>query len=729
MAEPTDIPERLETAIRNRVFGATRVPPDEAQAGVQQILRLVQSRFAQKRNEVIAKLEAEDESFLDEAVEILLLLALRAWFHERYPDLADDHKTELHQKLKDLQGSNPGAFLASLRTAVNAAAAGDAVTARPVMRIARAIGGDLESAENGGTSVMPEDYQQIVNELHGRYAFDEAKLPERLHYARDPDTGDQVLSEGQINFLTGTLHALEKLAGAEIILDAQRLDAIAGIVGLLLLDGHHDPDDRGFFDHVKAAYVEMLEPASASRKEIAPGNDQFEPGFDQKYRVFVRVAEVLVNQQANAKVFFDAYASVSRGMVTMYDTRPPDSAGFVASVLARYNDETLAAGGAGGGGSGIALLDLPPLSDPEGATDEIVPENIRAVAAIYVIYQCDQMMLFSVVDRVVELFMAGLLPMGGDTLARKLDNWYWNRDDRVSPQGRMNHFTRVLGVPGGEVPGDVTPNSDFEMHLMRTVSSLAEFERERSVGRLFDESGRRVMSTTGEGCRKIIRDMAAADTLYGYAGAQFAAERMGRQLQEAMEILQLPRIREIYGVTTMYQVIERVAQTEFGATVNVVKHRTLAEEVRTILEIVADNHHVWSLSSDRPLFTTGPDVVPYQELLLLRALARSRDVDAGDIDLLSSRVQTGDLSKQDSDRLFRAAQYILAVSGVQSDTVKEYSQPVETPALPSIPGMGAFGGGGMSGMTGGGDVTSQLRDMLTRGETPTADQIKAMVGL
>ena len=352
--------------------------------------------------------------------------------------------------------------------------------------------------------------------------------------------------------------------------------------------------------------MELLEPASAERREIKFANDRFEPNFDQKFVVFRDVSKLLLGDRRAGKVFFDAFASVSRGMVDSYDTRPPGSAGFASAVLARYNEATLAAGGGGGGGSGIAFLDLPPLSDPDGGSDEIVPENIRAVAAIYVVYQCSQMLLFGVVDRIVELFVAGLLPMSGDTLARKLDDYYWNSDDRISPAGMSAQFTRALGAPGGDVGGDVTPNTEFNTLLMRVISSVAEFEREQSVGNLFDRAGRRVMSTSGEYVRKAVRDLAANCTLYGYAGAQFAAERMGRQLRQAMDILNLPRIREIYGVSTIWQVIERVAQSEYGTTVNVVKHRTLAEETRAILTIVADNHHVWSLSSARPLFTIDP---------------------------------------------------------------------------------------------------------------------------
>jgi len=308
-------------------------------------------------------------------------------------------------------------------------------------------------------------------------------------------------------------------------------------------------------------------------------------------------------------------------------------------------------------------------------------------------------MVFAVTDRIVELFMAGLLPMRGDGLARLLDDYYYSSEDRVSQAGRNARYTLTLGVAGGDPGPDVTANAEFETHAMRVVSSIAEHEREHSAAHMFDGTGRRVRATNGEYVRKAIRDLAANATLYGYAGTQFAAERMGKHLRQAMNILQLPRIRDIYGVNTMYQVIERVAQSEFGVSVNIVKHRTAAEEMRNIFEVIATNRSKWSLTTGEKLFTNHiGDEAP-----------SSLDFDT-------------------SQRLIRAAQYILAVNGIQGSQVTEYSQPVETPALPSLPGVGNFLGSGNANGTDG-DVSGRIKDMLSRGETPTGDQLRSMIGI
>ena len=545
-----------------------------------------------------------------------------------------------------------------------------------------------DSDTSNEADTMPDQpSQDIFDQFTSQFAFDTAKLPRNLHY--DTSGTTETLSSGQRSFLRGVEDALTKLGMGG------KPGFRHAVVGLLLADGTYDPDDRAFYDDVRKVVDELKSAASSSGEGIVVGNDAFEASFSLRSDVFAAAFDVLTPM---TPIFVDAFAKVGRSMVELYDTRPPGSAGFAAATTAKYNDVTLAGAGGDGGGSGIAFLDLPPLSG--GGTDDqqIEPDNIRAVSAIYVVYQCEQMMLFPVVDRIVELFMAGLLPMSGDNLARKLDDYYWDKDDRVSPNGRAAQYTRALNAGGGNVGRDVTANVEFNELLERVIFSTAEYYRQQSVSEMFETRGRRAKATTGEQVRKAVRDLAANCTLYGYAGTQFAAERMGTQLKRAMEILSLPRIKQVYGVNSMWQVIERVAQSEFGTTVNIVKHRTLAEEVRTILDIVARRSNIWSLSSGNKLFSEHDDDI-------------------------------ADLSFADSTRMFQAAQYYLAVNGVQDDHVARMSQPADTPATPTIPGFGSFGGQDMPAMGGGNDVSGQLRDMLAAGQTPSPDQIRSMIGM
>ena len=170
-----------------------------------------------------------------------------------------------------------------------------------------------------------------------------------------------------------------------------------------------------------------------------------------------------------------------------------------------------------------------------------------------------------------------------------------------------------------------------------------------------------------------------------------------------MKVLGLPAVRNALGVTTAWQVVERISQREFGITVNTVLHRTLAVETQAIMKIVADNHTIWSAATPRPLFSS-PGV-------------------EGDLDL-----DTG-------LRLMRACQHFRAVTGVGDSLVHEYSEPVETQPMPSLPDFGSMGSmGGIGGGDGGmgmpglnADGVAELRRMAQAGQTPSPEQIMQLL--
>ena len=95
----------------------------------------------------------------------------------------------------------------------------------------------------------------------------------------------------------------------------------------------------------------------------------------------------------------------------------------------------------------------------------------------YTAAQFEQMRLFDVVDRIVELFLNGLLPIGFDSAGRALDQYLRSRPDRLTSAERRTLYARVLGLPGGDVADGVSPNSDFDDLFLRFGVNVAEFDR------------------------------------------------------------------------------------------------------------------------------------------------------------------------------------------------------------------------------------------------------------
>lgn len=475
------------------------------------------------------------------------------------------------------------------------------------------------------------------------------------------------------------------------------------VAGLLLVDGVFNPSDQRFYQQLQRAVVELAGSADETGKVQIDGHglSMFAPDDDtQRIRIFGRTAEILFGLRGAKTLFLQSFARVARIMADRFaDHRGDQTVMEVMATSAYANDVSdIAMGGGGGGNGGVASVELPPLNDPQGVNDEIEPDNVRAVSTIYVTYQLE--FALKAGARVLDLFVAGLLPIpASDATARELDNLYWENDDLLDEASRRSVYSRVLGAPGGELAFDIQPNVEFNTGLMRVVSAVSEFEREQAALTHFDNAarGRRFQSTSGEFVRKAVRDFAANVSLRGWAGTAFTAERMARQVKKTMKVLSLPSVRNAFGVTTPWQVVERVSQREFGITVNTVLHRTLAVETQTIMGIIADNHGAWSNGSGLPLFPNGD-------------------------------FEGSDLTPDATRRLMVACQHFRAVTGVGDTLLDEYSSPVETPAMPSLPdNMSRMGlpGGGAPGIDMGG--ISQLRDMVASGRAPSLDQLRAML--
>ncbi|MCH8950522.1 MAG: hypothetical protein IID49_00115 [Proteobacteria bacterium] len=512
--------------------------------------------------------------------------------------------------------------------------------------------------------------------------------------------------EGQAVFIDAVIQAVALLGH-----DPSEADAriwVISTAGLLLQDGNYNPRDARFFAAAQRIVTELSGSAKESNEvEIDKhGVNMFAPTAreTQRISIYAKVFKALSESPVlrGVPIFLQSFAATGRAMVDAYDQHLGETKLLDSLSRSKYtqhvSDVALGGGGAGGG---VADLALPPLTDPYGYNDEIEPDNIRAVSTIYVSYQLEQMMMHRVSNRILELFMAGLLPISAsDGTARELDTLYWSMEDFLDESARYSVYGRVLGAPGGQISFDVQPNSEFNTLLMRAVSSIAEYERERSILNVLDATarGKRFKSTNSEFVRKSMRDFVANASLRGWAGTAFTAERMSNQIKKILKILAMPSIRTAFGVTTPWQVVERVAQREFGETVNVVLHRTLAVETQRIMTIAADNHSVWSDSArGRALFSETAD-------------------------------NEGDLSYDDTQALMVASQHFRAVSGVRDSMVDEYSQPVETIAAPSLPAAGGMAGGGAGGI-GGIDLSGieQIKQMVGRGQAPSLDQLRSML--
>jgi hypothetical protein len=299
-------------------------------------------------------------------------------------------------------------------------------------------------------------------------------------------------------------------------------------------------------------------------------------------------------------------------------------------------------------------IDLPDL---EAAADvEIVESNLHAMQAIYFAATLEEVRLFEVVDKLVELFNSGMLPVGrgkgGNLLFR-----YWKKSiERFTEVERRNLYARSFGWPGGEASQNAQ-NREFGDLWLRFVSAVSSFTRQATLENLLTSSLPNAVSQ--EQVRKAGRDLAANLSLYGYGMAYFAATELQTQIREIIEVLSDPDVKGSYGARDMWQVIDQVAALELGGARNSVRYRTMAQSGAVIIR--------WLANNASRLSGVGRLKLLDETAIRLARVSGRPTVDPTDRDLVD------------------ACEQWLAVTGTSDARVEQYAQPVEGPNQTSRP--------------------------------------------
>ena len=313
----------------------------------------------------------------------------------------------------------------------------------------------------------------------------------------------------------------------------------------------------------------------------------------------------------------------------------------------------------GGSPSAIEIM----LPDLEEAVDvEIVKENLYAIQAIYFSYQLEEMRMFQVVEKIVELFRQGLLPLGKGSVGDYLFNYFKTSAERITEGERRDLYLRAFGAPGGN-PNAGDPNRDFNELWMRFISAVSSFARQISVERILRNSV--PMGVNQELVRKAARDLGTNLSRNGYGIAYFAATELQQTILKFRDVLMDPDLRNAFGARDMWQVIDQVNVNYLGGAKNTQRYRTQSRAGAIIIRWVANN-------TQRLANISGPvlsiDAISNPQLQI-SAAGHNPTVDPTDWDLVN------------------ACEQWLAVAGVQDTNVEQYSQPIEAPTMTSRPPM------------------------------------------
>lgn len=323
--------------------------------------------------------------------------------------------------------------------------------------------------------------------------------------------------------------------------------------------------------------------------------------------------------------------------------------------------QTALAGEVGGGdGTPPSSIDID-LPDLEAQSDiEIQSDNLRAMQAIYFAAQLEDLKVFQVVDKLVELFQNGMLPLGKGNAGNTLYDYWKQSIKRMTETERRNLYSRTFGFPGGDATAG-SPNREFNDLWLRFVSAVSSFARQVTVENLLRTNI--PIPVSQQQVKKAARDLGANLSLHGYGIGYFAATELQNQIREIISLLSDSDIKTAYGARDMWQVIDQVASLELGGAKNSIRYRTMATSGAIIIRWLAE-HAAVLVSTDQIIVL---DVNQLRNLNSMRARGVKPTVAPTDRDLVD------------------ACDQWLAVTGTAEKNIEEYAQPVEAPNLTSRP--------------------------------------------
>lgn len=449
---------------------------------------------------------------------------------------------------------------------------------------------------------------------------------------------------------------------------------IIGICGLLQLDGYTDASLRGFVQRVSAAQGEYRENRAL-----------FDAAFEllvPRYQVTIQsqIASGLIDADIVGCEWPDDNPEDRRDRYSTDTDFRPSAKDTVCALSSRNLAATvrrLASNGIGADNAWLAshlqngyemqtgvVAGAPPsameiiLPDLDDSTDvEIVRENLNAVQAIYFAYMLEETRMPQVVERIVELFRSGMLPLGRGKAGDYLFRYYKTAAERITEGERRDLYMRCFGAPGGDPNGN-EPNREFNELWLRFVSAVSSFGRQLSVDRMLRTNV--PVGVSQEQVRKAARDLGASLSRSGYGIAYFAATELQQMILEYRDLLSDPEVRGAFGARDMWQVIDQVNANYLGGPRNTSRFRTQARAGAVIIRWIANTRQ--RLEGR------------YGEVISISALTNPQ--------LRGSDQPTVDPTDWD---LLQACEQWLAVGGVQDNSVEQYAQPAESPVITSRP--------------------------------------------
>lgn len=439
-----------------------------------------------------------------------------------------------------------------------------------------------------------------------------------------------LLADSQHDALTGKNPTMLAVAAGDVIEDPNKLAV----------------DDAPYPVSTSAAFV-------AAMTQALVHYNAYETLYHAVYKRLRDKSRVGAGNAADSRFKAQQIAAIGRRLLA--DKVDPTDSQF-GSFFDRALAQSLA--GASDGRQSSIDIDLPDLE--AGTEADIIGDNVMALSAIYFAAMLEELKFFSVMDKVVEQFMSGMLPVKRSSAGDPLYQYHRAATTRINEYERRGLYARSFGVAQGSVD-EPLPNREFNDLWFRFLGAVSRYGREK------DAKSYIAQTVSQEQVFKGARDLAVNLSYHGYGLAHFAAVELQELVKLIKDALSTPDVLAAYGVRDVWQLVERVSNAYLGGNANSVRQRTMATSGSQII---------------RWLSQKAPSLVgPVGQLII-------------------------------DDAVISHVERWLAVTGTPDQATEKYSEPVALTSQRTIPDFGLPSGA----------ASDAIRDVMSQVQIPTTPQ-------
>jgi len=237
-----------------------------------------------------------------------------------------------------------------------------------------------------------------------------------------------------------------------------------------------------------------------------------------------------------------------------------------------------------------ASPDLGDTRIPQGVKpydDQIAAERILAVGDLYYIFQHEKIGVFRVVQKLQELFRAGAVRLSGGAGAFALYQFDRREVLRYTKRDRLVAYRRAFGYGRAPVPRDSRPNTDFHPLFAQFINQVTLYWRDKRISDVIRERANDPAFGSIAVVRRAGLDLRNNLKFMSFGNLNVLRVEVMQILEEAFRILNADDIKNLFGATDAWDVVEEVLVRYFNERLVTSPRQRMAVTGRDILQWLA----------------------------------------------------------------------------------------------------------------------------------------------